>query len=282
MATKTKSSTTSTSAQREMRWQDLMKTVLTTPGVMSTAYRAFHRYSVLNQVLAWGQLAERGIALAPLATFKAWKAKGRQVSKGQKAVWLWMPLSFKKEVDTDQGKVEKRFMMFRLKPLWFAYTQTEAIPGEEQQVPQLADARQWDEETALAALGIKKVPFDMANGNCQGFAREREVAINPMAAHPLKTMFHELAHIILGHTSEKFTSAAFLARDLKELEAESVALLCCDSLGLPGLENSRDYIQSWFKGSEVPDKSIQKIFSAADKILKAGDLTATEEEADVE
>ena len=47
-------------------------------------------------------------------------------------------------------------------------------------------------------------------------------------------------------------------------------MLCCASLGLPGVELSRGYIQSWFKGNEVPERSAQKIFSAADKILKAG------------
>jgi hypothetical protein len=41
-------------------------------------------------------------------------------------------------------------------------------------------------------------------------------------------------------------------------------------LGLPGLIESRGYIQSWLSGSEITDKSAQRIFGAADKILKAG------------
>ena len=55
-----------------------------------------------------------------------------------------------------------------------------------------------------------------------------------------------------------------------EAEAESVAMLCCESLGLPGAEFSRAYIQNWLDGSAIPEKSAQKIFSAAHKILKAG------------
>jgi hypothetical protein len=41
-------------------------------------------------------------------------------------------------------------------------------------------------------------------------------------------------------------------------------------LNLPGLIESRGYIQNWLDGSEISDKSAQRIFGAADKILKAG------------
>jgi hypothetical protein len=51
-----------------------------------------------------------------------------------------------------------------------------------------------------------------------------------------------------------------------------VALLCCESLGLPGAEYARGYIQHWLIGDAIPEKSAQKIFRAADLILKAGCL----------
>jgi len=59
-------------------------------------------------------------------------------------------------------------------------------------------------------------------------------------------------------------------RSLREAEAESVALIVGESLGLPGSEESRGYIQHWYKESDIPDKSAQKIFKVADQILKAG------------
>jgi antirestriction protein ArdC len=99
------------------------------------------------------------------------------------------------------------------------------------------------------------------------------VAINPIAEQPESTLFHELAHIVLGHTAEgtlNSDSTDRTPRDIRELEAECVALLCCESLGLPGAELSRGYSQSWFKGNEVPERSAQRIFHAADRILKAG------------
>ena len=59
-------------------------------------------------------------------------------------------------------------------------------------------------------------------------------------------------------------------RSVAEVEAEAVALLCCESLGLPGAEFSRGYIQSYAKGEAISERSAQRIFHAADRILKAG------------
>jgi hypothetical protein len=61
-----------------------------------------------------------------------------------------------------------------------------------------------------------------------------------------------------------------MPRSLREAEAEAVAMLLCESLQLPGAEYSRGYIQNWLKGDVIPEKSAQKIFGAADRILRAG------------
>ncbi len=44
----------------------------------------------------------------------------------------------------------------------------------------------------------------------------------------------------------------------------------------PGSDFSRGYIQSWFKGDMIPEKSAQKIFHVADQILKAGQVKDTQ------
>ena len=52
-----------------------------------------------------------------------------------------------------------------------------------------------------------------------------------------KTPFHELAHVLLGHTTEgEQNDGEFTPRSLRECEAEAVALLCCAALDLPGVE----------------------------------------------
>jgi len=47
-------------------------------------------------------------------------------------------------------------------------------------------------------------------------------------------------------------------------------MLLCESLGLAGADFCRGYIQNWLDGQPIPEKSAQKIFGAADRILKAG------------
>ena len=136
---------------------------------------------------------------------------------------------------------------------------------------------EWDAARALTALNIERIPFDHTDGNVQGFARKRQIAINPLAQLPAKTLLHELGHVILGHTTEaEFADADTTPRSLREVEAESVALLCCESLGLEGTEFCRGYIQNWvgrgngFDAEAIPEKSAQKIIRAADQIIRAG------------
>ena len=103
----------------------------------------------------------------------------------------------------------------------------------------------WDAARALSALDVVEVSFDATNGNVLGFARERSIAINPVNPMPHKTRFHELAHVLLGHTSEgTLNDGDVTPRDLRECEAEAVALLCLAALDLPGIEQCRGYIQT--------------------------------------
>jgi len=79
----------------------ILQIALTQPGVMNQAYRAFHNYSIGNQLLAALQLLDRGLPLAPIASFNAWREKGRFVKKGEKAISLFMPISVKRRADKD-------------------------------------------------------------------------------------------------------------------------------------------------------------------------------------
>jgi hypothetical protein len=165
------------------------------------------------------------------------------------------------------------------KARWFAISQT---VGDEFTAPRLPE---WEAERALAALDIEQIAFTATDGNCQGYAKKRQIAINPVAQLPHKTLFHETAHVILGHTSEAdFTDTERTPKNLREVEAEAVALLCCEALSLEGAEYCRGYIQNWlcpaigYNGDAIPEKSAQKIFRAADQILRAGRLQASENE----
>jgi antirestriction protein ArdC len=250
-------------------WSALLIEAVTKPGLIMKAYSAFHSYSVGNQILALVQCQMRGLQPGPINTFPKWKDLGRFVKRGERALTLCMPITCKRREDNSDE--EHTFTSFVYKARWFTLSQTDGQEIEPITIPE------WDAERALAALSIERVPFDHTDGNIQGFAKQRQVAINPLAQLPFKTLLHELGHVILGHSTEvDFADSETTPRSLREVEAESVALLCCESLGLEGAEYCRGYVQNWLsRGSAsdsemIPEKSAQKIFRAADQIIRAG------------
>lgn len=133
--------------------------------------------------------------------------------------------------------------------------------GEEIRTPQIPE---FDATQALAALDIERIPFNIMDRNCQGFACRRQVAVETVAQLPVKTLFHEVAHVLLGHTEGDFTDNVRTPRSLCQVKAEAIALLYCESLNLDGAAYCCGYIQHWLKGDIIPEQSAQKIFSAAD------------------
>lgn len=247
---------------------ELLSKALSQPGSLMKAYSIFHNYSLGNQLLATFQCALRGIPTGPINTFPGWKALGRSVRKGEKAISLCMPITVRRRnasLDEDQDSDEAFAIYFVYKSRWFVLSQTE---GPDIDLPPLPN---WDAALALHNLEVTEVAYTKPNGNCQGYARGREIAINPVAQLPLKTRFHEIGHVLLGHTLQiDFEDEEHLPRNLREVEAESVAYLCCEALGLEGGEFCRGYIQNWAHGEPIPESSARRILRVADQILKAG------------
>ena len=78
--------------------------------------------------------------------------------------------------------------------------------------------------------------------------------------------------MLLGHIPEgQQSDGEVTPRSLRECETESVALLCCAALELPGQDECRGYIQSWWgQGHAIPEQSAHAVLRTADRILKAG------------
>ena len=250
----------------------LLDRAVTEPGIISAAYRQFHGYSVGNQLLAWMQCRLRDLPPGPLATYRRWKALGRQVRKGERAISLCMPVTVKHTPASTDEDTPQVFTRFVFRPNWFVLAQTEGPTSPPVQTPL------WDREVALAALDVSEVAFDASDGNVMGFTRGRSIAISPLNPLRHKTRFHELAHVLLGHTADSQQPDGELTpRNLRECEAEAVALVCCAAPELPGIEEPRGYIQHWWgHGNPIPERSAQRILTVADQILKAGSGGNTE------
>jgi antirestriction protein ArdC len=255
-------------------WRATLTEALNAPGSLGTTYTRFYNYSFLNQI----RLMMQGTR-EPVATYNRWIELGRQVRKGTKAKVVLAPVLVGGDLKDpngvgDDGKPGKRQILvgFRDSRTVFGYSDTD---GDELPAVVLPG---WDVDTALAALHIDRVAFDMVNGNAQGFAFEdtdgRHLALNPTAAYPAKTLLHELAHLVLGHCKDGDETH----RGVAEFEAEATAYLVCKELELIAWDpaESRAYIQGWLGGTEVTEDNIGRVFAAVNKILTAGHVAVAE------
>lgn len=250
-----------------IEWQRMISEMLTMEGSMSDTYSRFYDYSISNKILLYMQ----GVT-EPVATYKAWATLGRQVKKGAKAKQIMRPVPVTFEDDTkkdaDGNPKKTSFMKFTLVNCLFTFSDTE---GDD--LPP-ATARAWDKAKAIETLELTEVKFDalVVNANTQGYSFKRNFAIHPAAKYPLKTMFHEFGHIVIGHTDAAIADNGTLTRDVKEFQAEAVAYIVANDLKVEERDKaeSRAYVQGWLKDNKPTDKEIRQVFGAADKILKAG------------
>src|SRR3989442_7925475 len=153
---------------RSVNFQELLQEAVNKPGTLMRAYSLFWNYSLGNQILALIQANQRGIPLGPIASFNRWKELDRYVRRGEKAIELCMPITMKRTVkehveDGADVETEITFKRFVFKRNWFMLAQTD---GAEYQAPAIPT---WDRACALDTLGVQEIPFEMLNGNCQGY-----------------------------------------------------------------------------------------------------------------
>jgi antirestriction protein ArdC len=247
-------------------WQRLIEVALDSPGSVGNVYNRFYEYSFLNQMF----LRMQGVG-EPVATYKRWQRLGRQVLKGSKASAIVRPIVIDRK--NDEGEIEGRMLRFKVVNCLFTVSQTDGEPLPEVELPG------WDLDTALQTLEVTRRPYELIDGNTQGYSWGRNYAINPVAADATRTTFHELGHIVLGHTTpQPAEDQAAGHRGEREFQAEATTYLTLselDQLTPDSASHSRGYIQHWMNAERPSDRAIRQVFAATDTILKAGRLATT-------
>jgi len=257
----------------------LLKEALENPGLLATCYQKFHSYSLNNRLLVAVQCHLRNLQPGPFAAYAAWQKLDRQVRKGERALFILHPM-FRKETDETTGKETQRLVGFTYKASAFVLSQTDGDDLD------LAEKVPFDLQATLTEARINCVPFEMTDGNCQGYAKPgRQISVSPIAAHPERTLFHEIGHVLLGHVDEK-PAVDDETRNYStgEVEAEAFSYLVCGMLGIADDElsrsESRGYIRYWMENAPASDwsgKNVRRVFGAVDRFLgltKKGDSTA--------
>ena len=247
--------------------KSLVEEILNQPSKISECYTLFHDYSILNALAIRFQCQRKGLEVGPTASFKKWQERGVKIKKGQKALAVCIPFTVKskyltrkvKQNDGTETTEPVTYTAFTWKNCVFTYAQTDGKPFKQEE----KQTRLFSYERACKALGIEIIPFDMVNGNVQGFSSEKGIAINPMAQHATRTAIHEIAHNLLHKNSNADKS-------LKEVEAELTSYILGLILKLDGVEESRGYIKHWLGSNELQEKTALKCICLANKIYTAG------------
>ena len=136
--------------------------------------------------------------------------------------------------------------------------------------------RQWIEpvERLFGSKGIE-LTLRASRRRCVRISSLKKIAILGLKpAMRLEVLIHELAHEFL-HPDREMRKR--LTHAVMETEAQAVAQVVCQALGLEGIEHSADYIHLHNGDSEVLAKSMQRIQKCASGILN--DLLDDDESA---
>jgi hypothetical protein len=233
--------------------------------MLQTAAR-FHRYSANNVMLIMMQRPNA----TRVAGFNAWKTFNRFVRKGEHGIRILAPCVYK--VETDDGGERHVLRGFKVVTVFdLSQTDGEDLPGEIRPVllEGEAPAGLWD---ALAAQVIG-AGFELVRGDCGGANGRTDYGTRTVtvrgdvgfeAAQAVKTLSHELGHILLGHESQLLGGC----RGLLEVEAESVAYIVAKASGLDCSNYSLPYVAHWAGGDlTMVRKTADRVVSCAGKIL---------------
>lgn len=283
--------TTKREREAEQRLEELHETLVAKTAELTTSEgwlawlnvaKRFHRYSLNNQLLIWAQCP----TATHVAGFRVWEGLGRNVVKGQKSLKILAPSTRKirKEDATTGEDVERRIVTgFRAASV-FDVSQTEGTALPEQVLPELLDGQAPEGLWASLALLADAHGYTVERGDCGGANGYTDPATMTVRvredvsdAQAVKTLVHEVAHVML-HTSERsLTEDAIKHRHIAEVEAESVAYLISTSHGLPSDAYTLPYVAGWSNGKpEVVAATADRVLKAAKQILA---VTQAEEPA---
>ena len=232
-----------------------------------TAMGRFHRYSVGNAILI--QLQKPNAT--HVAGFRAWQRLGRHVKKGEHAIAIMAPVVYRRKAgadDTDETEDADDESVTTFKTAYvFDISQTDGKP-----LPEFARAQGNPGaclerlETFVADRGIKlerRESLRMAEGVSTGGRILLKDSLAP--AEELSVLAHELSHEMLHHDPSDRPKE----KTVREAEAEAVAYVVCQGIGLDVNTASSDYIQLYDGDKKTLMQSLERIQRTAAEILEA-------------
>lgn len=230
-----------------------------------------------------------------VAGFKQWQTLGRQVSKGQSGYMILAPVTGRFATATPKvaeswrrlGRFEKpkpgeavRSRMVGVRPAYvWDVSQTAGDPIPAPPSPRLLEGEApdglWEGIAAqVEAQGftLVRVPHEGmihgANGLTDFGAKTVAVRENMPDAAQVKTLVHELAHVLL-HGPDNPDATGH--RGIGEVEADSVALMVAAAHGMDTTDYTVPYVLGW--AATVPEKSpVEVVQATGERVRKTASV----------
>ena len=243
----------------------------------------FHNYSFNNSMLIHLQKPQASYG----AGYKTWETLDRHVKKGEKGITIFAPCPYKAKksvevIDTETGQIKRdihgkpvteereiTYASFKAISI-FDYSQTEGKP-----LPELAEELQgkipdymilMDSIKEIAPVPIRFEEWEQSKKGHYDLTNKEIVIKSDMSElQTVKTAIHETAHSILHRDKEHLKDSATM-----ETEAESIAFICCQHLGLDTSDYSFGYLAGWSSDKELPElkSSLQTIQKTAHEVIE--------------
>lgn len=224
----------------------------------------FRRYSVGNVLLIGMQRP----GATHVAGFRTWQKLGRQVKEGEKGIRIFAPIVWRKKDNkqgSEQGDDAEELVRFRSVCVFdVAQTEGRALPEFAQAGGEPGEHTHRLMQFA-AGQGIE-VEFSDALGSAHGLSAGGKVVVRKglSPAEEFSVLAHELAHELMHRDEDEQ-----LSRTVRETEAEAVAFMVCQAVGLEAVNAAADYIKLYQGSKETLLESLQRIREAAVEILRA-------------
>lgn len=233
---------------------DTLKRYLATMG-------RFHNYSFGNCML----IAVQRPDATHVAGFHAWLKFQRHVRKGEKGIVILAPMVGKKRPeDGAEEDSQNRLFGFRAAHV-FDVSQTDGEP-----LPEFAQVKgnpRGFVEKLKAMIADTSITLDYSEmiAPAKGVSRGGSITLLPglVAAEEFSVLVHEFAHEKLHRTERRATTTKII----RETEAEAVAFVVSQAIGLDTGTAASDYIQLYSGDRGTLSESLTLIQQAAAEII---------------
>lgn len=238
-----------------------------------TAYLAamarFHRYSFGNILLIASQRPDA----SRVAGYRTWQSLDRFVKQGEKGILIFAPMFLKKRTTegevaptTDADEDGEKVLRFRAVYV-FDVSQTDGKPLPEPATVNGDAAGYIDRLKAFVERRGIKVDYIPSLNGADGMSCGGKIILSTCLepAEEFSVLAHELAHEMLHHGE----GAQRGTKTVRETEAEAVAFVVCQAVGLDTNTAASDYIQLYAGDKDTLAASLERIQQAASTIIAA-------------